>query len=101
MLARLHVVISSEQDKDYQQVKKKLLDINPDFSISPNRPYQPIKDHSEFYITVDLKPEEVQPLLDQLNNDWDGEMDDCDCYGFNAKMFDELIYCLEFTYFND
>ena len=55
----------------------------------------------EFYITVDLKPEEVQPLLDQLNNDWDGEMDDCDCYGFNTKMFDELVYCLEFTYFND
>lgn len=101
MLARLHVVISSEQDKDYQQVKEKLLDINPDFSISPNRPYQSIKDHSEFYITVDLNPDEVQPLLDKLNNDWEGEMDDCDCYGFNTKMFDELVYCLEFTYFND
>lgn len=101
MLAQLHVVISSEQDKDYQQVKEKLLDINPNFSISPTRPYRSIKDHSEFYITVDLNPDEVQPLLDKLNNDWEGTIDDCDCYGFNTKMFDELVYCLEFTYFND
>ncbi|MFQ6793391.1 hypothetical protein [Thomasclavelia sp.] len=101
MLARLHVVISSEADQAYLQVKEKLLMINPDLSISPNGPYQPMKDHSEFYATVDLKEEEVLPFLAKLNNDWTGEYDDCECYGFNTKMFDELVYCLEFTYFND
>ncbi|WP_294578325.1 hypothetical protein [uncultured Thomasclavelia sp.] len=101
MLARLHVVIDSENDQDYLEVKQKLLTINPDFSISPNRPYQLIKDHSEFYITIDLSEDEVKPLLDQLNNDWTGEIDECDCYGFNTKMFDQRVYCLEFTYFND
>ena len=101
MFFRLHVIISSENEKDEKLIKDLLYQIRPTLSISPAREYAGLKDHSEFYITVDLKPEEVQPLLDQLNNDWDGEMDDCDCYGFNTKMFDELIYCLEFTYFND
>lgn len=99
MLARLHVIISSEDDKDYQTIKDLLLQMNPHFSISPNREYVGMKDHSEFYITCDLKKEEVQPLLDQLNNDWDGEMDDCICYGFNTKMFNELVYYLGFTLF--
>lgn len=101
MLARLHVIISSEKDTDYQKVKEELLNINPQFSISPSREYAGLKGHSEFYITCDLHENEVQPLLDQLNNDWDGEMDDCICYGFNTKMFDEMVYYLGFTYFND
>ena len=100
MFARLHVIVSSEDDKEIQMIKDLLLDINPNFSISPSRVYAGLKDHSEFYITCDITKEEVQPLLDQLNNDWDGEMDDCICYGFNTKMFHELVYYLGFTLFD-
>lgn len=100
MFARLHVIVSSEDDKEIQMIKDLLLDINPNFSISPSREYAGLKDHSEFYITCDITKEEVQPLLDQLNNDWDVEMDDCICYGFNTKMFHELVYYLSFTLFD-
>lgn len=62
--------------------------------------YADIKDHSECYITCDLKEEQILPLLQQLNNDWDGDKDDCICYGFNTKMFDPLVYSLSFQYFN-
>lgn len=101
MLARLHVIISSEEDKDYQTIKDLLLKIRPDFSISYFREYAGLKNHSEFFVTCDLEEKEVQPLLDQLNNDWDGEQDDCICYGFNTKMFHPLVYYLGFVYFND
>lgn len=101
MLARLHVIISSEDEKDYQRVKNELLTINPQFSISTSREYAGLKGHSEFYITCDLVENEVIQLLNQLNNDWDGEKDNCICYGFNTKMFDDIVYYLGFTYFND
>ena len=100
MLARLHVVISSENPKDYETVKESLLQINPHFSISPYREYAGMKDHSEFFVTFDIQEEDVQALLDSLNNDWDGEMDDCICYGFNTKMFHPLVYYLGFTLYN-
>jgi len=99
MFARLHVVISSENEKDEQIVKKELLNINPSFSISPSRPYPLKKDHNEFYITFQIKEDDIQSLLNQLNNDWDGEMESCSCYGFNTKMFHPLVYCLEFDIF--
>ena len=47
-----------------------------------------------------LPENEIQSLLDKLNDDWEGEMEDCICYGFNTKMFHELVYCLEFTLFD-
>lgn len=99
MLARLYVVINSEVQSDYQLIKDMLLQMNPSFSISPSREYAGKKDCSEFFITADLEKDDVQPLLDQLNNDWDGEIDDCSCYGFNTKMFHELVYYLQFTLF--
>ena len=49
MLARLHVIVSSEIDKDINTVKQILLQINPEFSISPARDYQGLKEHSEFH----------------------------------------------------
>lgn len=101
MLARLHVVISSELEDDFEMIKQLLLEIYPNFSISASREYPYLNNHSDFYITCDLNEEEVQPLLDKLNNDWDGEKDDCVCYGFNTRMFHKLVYCLEFTLFND
>lgn len=99
MLARLHVIISSEKDSDYQSIKQQLLNINPNFSISPSHEYAGLKKHSEFYITCELEQQQVKPLLDRLNNDWDGDIDDCICYGFNTQMFNELVYALEFQYF--
>lgn len=100
MLSRLQVVISSEEDKDYQTVKELLLKINPNLSISPCREYAGLKGHSEFFVTANFNKDEVKPFLDQLNNDWDGEIDDCICYGFNTKMAHELIYYLGFTLFD-
>lgn len=99
MFARLHVIISSEEEKDYETVKQECLSINHDFSISPARPYPLQKGHSEFYITFHIHEDEIQPLLDQLNNDWDGDKESCSCYGFNTKMFHPLVYCLEFDVF--
>lgn len=100
MLARLHVIISSEKENDIDQVKMTLLKINPSFSISPARPYAMIKDHSEVFITFDIEKQHIQSLLDQLNNDWSGEKESCQCYGFNTKMFHPLVYCLEFDLFD-
>ena len=37
MLARLHVIIASEADKDIEMIKQLLLNIDPEFSISPAR----------------------------------------------------------------
>lgn len=100
MLARLHVIVSSEIDKDINTVKQILLQINPKFSISPARDYQGLKGYSEFYCTFKIHENEIQSLLDKLNNDWEGEREDCICYGFNTKMFHELVYYLEFTLFD-
>ena len=86
MLARLYVIIESE-------------DINPNFSISPSREYAGKKDCSEFFVTANLDVTEVPLLLERLNNDWDGEIDDCSCYGFNTRMFHDLVYYLEFALF--
>lgn len=100
MLARLHVIIASENELEINRIKELLLTINPNFSISPARSYPGIKDHSELYCTFNIDIDDVKVLLDKLNNDWDGEIDDCVCYGFNTVMFDELIYCLEFILFD-
>lgn len=99
MLARIHVIISSEEEKSQEFITQLLLKIHSNFSISPFHEYAGLKDHSECYITCDLKEEDVQPLLDQLNNDWDGDIDDSCCYGFNTKMFHELVYYLDFQLF--
>ena len=100
MLARLHVIISSEEDIQVEQVKEKLKQINSKFSISPIRNYQGLKNHSEFYCTLEIEKNDVLALLTQLNNDWDGSYDDCICYGFNTVMFDSSVYCLEFVLFD-
>ncbi|MFQ8707241.1 MAG: hypothetical protein ACLR9T_14390 [Thomasclavelia sp.] len=54
MLARLHVIISSEENSQVDQIKEKLKQINPKFSISPVRSYPGLKDHSEFYCTLEI-----------------------------------------------
>lgn len=99
MLARLYVIINSEKETDYQTVKDLLLKMIPTFSISPSRKYANKKGCSEFFVTANLEEDQVRPLLDQLDNNWDGEFDDCSCNSFNTKMFHELIDYLEFTLF--
>lgn len=100
MLARLHVVIASEDERQIKHVCDLLKTIDSRFSISPSRPYQGLKDHSEVFCTLNIEKKEVPVLLEKLNNDWDGEEDDCVCYGFNTIMFDKSVYCLEFVLFD-
>ena len=96
MLTRIHIIFSSEKEEDYLHLNKALLDICPTFSISTYREYPGMSNSSDFYITCDLKEEEIQPLLNQLNNDWDGEDGSYEAYGFNTKMFDSLVYYISF-----
>lgn len=98
MLGTLYVVLSSSKEEDYQKVKKELLEIYPDFSVSPYKESQMEKDAVEFFATCQITKEKAKEVLDQLNNDWDGEVDDCIAYGFNTKMFDSLVYHLNFNY---
>lgn len=100
MFIRLHVIIASEDAHDEHLIKNLLLQINPQFSISPSREYAGLQNHSEFYITCEMNQEDIQPLLDRLNNDWDGEEGDYFCYGFNTHMFHQLIYYLGLTIFD-
>ena len=58
------------------------------------------KDAVEFFATCQITKEKAQDVLDQLNNDWDGEVDDCIAYGFNTKMFDSLVYHLNFQLYD-
>ena len=100
MLGRLYVIINSKNESDCEMIKEELLKIRSDFSFSPSRESPGQKGTSDFFATCDINEEEVPVLLDKLNNDWDGEMDDCICYGFNTKMFHPMVYFLEFTYFH-
>lgn len=100
MIARLYIIISSTNESDEIQIKNKLLNICPAFSMSVSRECPHVKNAIDFYVTADLKEEDVKPILDQLNNDWDGDYDQCTCYGFNTKMFDPLVYYLDFTLWN-
>lgn len=100
MLGTLYVVISSSKEEDYQKVKEELLEIYPDFSVSPYKESQMEKDAVEFFATCQITKEKAQEVLDQLNNDWDGEVDDCIAYGFNTKMFDSLVYHLNFQLYD-
>ena len=51
MLGTLYVVISSSKEEDYQKVKEELLEIYPDFSVSPYKESQMEKDAVEFFAT--------------------------------------------------
>ena len=100
MLGTLYVVLSSSKEEDYQKVKKELLEIYPDFSVSPYKESQMEKDAVEFFATCQITKEKAQEVLGQLNNDWDGEVDDCIAYGFNTKRFDSLVYHLNFQLYD-
>ncbi len=96
MLARLHVIIDSEEEKDYLEVVETLNKLYSGFSISPYRPYVGKAKSSEFFVTADMSKEEADLLIPQLNNDFDGEDYDLEAYGFNTKMFHPLVYYINF-----
>ena len=100
MLARLYVIVSSNDEKDINGVMQELVSIDDRFSVSCFRDCPHHKNGVDFYATININEEEVQSLLDKLNNDWDGEYDECCCYGFNTKMFNPLVYYLDFTLWN-
>ena len=50
-------------------------------------------------VTSDLSEDEIDDLLSKLNNDWDGESDDCQAYSFNTTMFHPNVYYLQFQSF--
>lgn len=99
MLGVLHIIFTG-QEADYQSLKAKIYQIDSRFSVSPWRLYPLADNQGEFNCSIDLAEREVAPLLDQLNNDWDGSLDECVCFGFNTKMFDPRVYKLEFNYYN-
>lgn len=100
MLGTLYVVMTSDKEEDYHMIKEKLLKMNPKFSISPYKESYMEKNAIEFFVTFETEENEVKNILAQLNNDWDGEYDDCIAYGFNTKMFDPLIYHLAFQLYD-
>ena len=66
MLGTLYVVLSSSKEEDYQKVKKELLEIYPDFSVSPYKESQMEKDAVEFFATCQITKEKAKEVLDQL-----------------------------------
>lgn len=100
MLGTLYVVLSSDKEEDYLKVKEELLEIYDGFSISPYKESTMERNAVEFFATCQISKDKVQEVLDKLNNDWDGEYDDCIAYGFNTKMFNSLVYHLNFQLYD-
>lgn len=96
MLARIHMIIDSENEVDIQTIKEQLYHLCPKLSISPDRPYQGKAHSSEFFITAQMSKDEADVLIQQLNNDFDGEDYDLEAYGFNTQMFHPLVYYIHF-----
>lgn len=96
MLVRLHVVIDTEDTGIEEEIKEQLRSYCPDISFSPSREQPSLMHCMEFYSTVQLEKEQAETLWQTLNNDWDGEFDDCDGYGFNTIMFHPHVYYLQF-----
>ena len=97
MIARLYTVIDVEDESVVEEVKSVINQIGPKFSFSPSREQPTLAHCLDFFGTAeDISMEEIELLLTKLNNDWDGEMDDCDAYGFNTKMFHPRVYYLQF-----
>lgn len=96
MNTRLHVVVDREDEQIVQDVKNALNLLCPAFSFSPSREQPSLCHCLDFFGTAVLTEQEIESLLDVLNNDWDGEMDDCCAYGFNTKMFHPHVYYIQF-----
>lgn len=97
MKIRLHVVVEGTEEIS-DQLKLKLSKIQSKLSYSPSREQPNLLNCYEFFATADLSMEEIKNLKEQLNNDWEGEEDDCCAYGFNTKMYDPTMYYVQFQY---
>jgi hypothetical protein len=95
---KLHVVVKGLSEQTVKEVQQHLLEIWPNFYFSHSREQHSLRDCLEFYATTSCSKEEAQKLYEVLNNDWDGEPDDCIAYGFNTKMFDPNVYYLSMEY---
>lgn len=96
MLTRLYIVVNQEDEDVVNDVKKTIFDRGFSFSFSPSREQPSLADCLDFFGTADLNEKEIDDLLDYLNNDWDGQKDDCSAYGFNTKMFHPDVYYIQF-----
>lgn len=94
MFLKLHVVVESLDEKVIQEVQEDLKKIDPNFSCSPSKEQESLNNCSEFYATLNCSKETLDYLYKTLNNDFDGEPDDCWAYGFNTKMFNKNVYYL-------
>lgn len=99
MKIRLHVVVDKEDEKVVDIVQEALHELCPSMSYSPSRLQPSLAGCMEFYATNDLEDEEIEELLSKLNNDWEGQKDDCQAYGFNTIMFHPNVYYLQFQTF--
>ncbi|MGM9946962.1 hypothetical protein [Floccifex sp.] len=96
MRVRLYVVVDIEDESIVNEVKKEIQSICDSFSFSPCREQPSLRNCMEFYGSADIHQENIENILSQLNNDWEGEIDDCCAYGFNTKMFHPHVYYLQF-----
>ncbi len=99
MKIRLHVVVDKEDDAIVELVQNALNEICSKMSYSPSRLQPSLAGCMEFYATSELEENEIDDLLSKLNNDWDGEKDDCQAYSFNTAMFHPNVYYLQFQSF--
>ncbi len=96
MKFRLYVVVDREDENIVEEVKSELLKFDSSLSFSPSREQPSLAGCLEFYCTGHG---DVDSLLEVLNNDWDGDSEDCSAYGFNTKMFHPHVYYLQFQIF--
>ncbi len=96
MLVRLHVVVDTEEKSIEEEIKEELLSYCPSMSFSPSREQPSLMHCIEFYTTAQMEKEQAEHLRQKLNNDWDGDFDDCDAYGFNTIMFHPHVYYIQF-----
>lgn len=97
MKSRLHVVVEGSEETA-ENLKQKLSQLQNKLSYSPTREQPSLFNCYEFFCTADLTQEEIDTLKASLNNDWEGEEDDCSAYGFNTIMFDPCMYYVQFQY---
>ena len=99
MKIRLQVVVDQEDEAVVELVQNALNEICSKMSYSPSRLQPSLAGCMEFYATGELNEKEIDHLLSELNNDWDGEADDCQAYSFNTMMFHPNVYYLQFQSF--
>ena len=90
MKIRLHVVVDKEDDAVVEVVQNALNEICSKMSYSPSRLQPSLAGCMEFYATSDLSEDEIHDLLSKLNNDWDGENDDCQAIALIRQCFIQM-----------